>query len=306
MKGFRLASSLLLAVIAIQAFSQQYADSLYLPEEFDSLYEPSGGPEVFIDEFHHNFHTRNGRYSPFARVIEQDGFRVGSLNSEFTRSSLKDIRILVISNALPETSVDEWIAPTASAFTDKEIKTVEKWVKQGGRLFLIADHMPLGGAAAKLASAFGFVFQDGFADDTTTQGGRELFCRANGTLGNTYLTNGVNGFEKVDSVTSFTGQVFQIPEDAESILYCRDGWVLALPDTAWVFNERTPILNASGWSQGAYKTFGKGKIVVFGEAAMFSAQIAEVDGRKFKAGMNSPEGRNNYKLLINTIRWLDE
>jgi hypothetical protein len=29
-----------------------------------------------------------------------------------------------------------------------------------------------------------------------------------------------------------------------------------------------------GWPQGAYKKYGKGKVVVFGEAAMFSAQLA--------------------------------
>jgi len=52
--------------------------------------------------------------------------------------------------------------------------------------------------------------------------------------------------------------------------------------------------------------YGKGKIVVFGEAAMFSAQIAEIDeNTRFNAGMNSPRGKNNYKLLVNIIRWLD-
>ena len=57
-----------------------------------------------------------------------------------------------------------------------------------------------------------------------------------------------------------------------------------LPDTAWVFEKDSPKFNVRGWSQGAYKKYGKGRIVAFGEAAMFSAQVAGSDKRKM--GMN--------------------
>ena len=76
-----------------------------------------------------------------------------------------------------------------------------------------------------------------------------------------------------------------------------------LPDTAWVFDNETPKINVKGWSQGAYKKYGKGKIVAFGEAAMFTAQIAGPE--KVKLGMNHVDAPNNYQLVLNIIRWLD-
>ncbi|MEP2669317.1 MAG: hypothetical protein ABJH04_10005 [Cyclobacteriaceae bacterium] len=38
-------------------------------------------------------------------------------------------------------------------------------------------------------------------------------------------------------------------------------------------------------------------------ASMFSAQIGMPGNRKM--GMNSDEGRDNYKLLLNSMHWLD-
>ena len=49
--------------------------------------------------------------------------------------------------------------------------------------------------------------------------------------------------------------------------------------------------------------YGAGRIACFGEAAMFSAQLAGPN--HFKAGMNSPEAAQNFQLLLNLIHWLD-
>jgi hypothetical protein len=56
-------------------------------------------------------------------------------------------------------------------------------------------------------------------------------------------------------------------------------------------------------SQGAYKSNGKGKVAVFGEAAMFTAQLAGPEQRRI--GMNSDLAPQNYKLVLNVIHWLD-
>ena len=71
----------------------------------------------------------------------------------------------------------------------------------------------------------------------------------------------------------------------------------------WVFEEETTKFNVKGWSQGAFKEYGKGKIVAFGEAAMFTAQLAGPE--KIKMGMNNEVAPENYQLLLNTIHWLD-
>jgi hypothetical protein len=79
--------------------------------------------------------------------------------------------------------------------------------------------------------------------------------------------------------------------------------VIFLPDTAWVIKKDTPKFDVKGWSQGAYKKYGKGKVVAFGEAAMFSAQLAGPG--KIKMGMNNEAAPENYQLLLNIIHWLD-
>ena len=62
--------------------------------------------------------------------------------------------------------------------------------------------------------------------------------------------------------------------------------------------------NISGYSQAAYLPYGNGKIVVSGEAAMFTGQFGA--GLSWqKVGLNSPKAKNNYKLLLNIIHWLD-
>lgn len=244
---------------------RQYADTTYLPPPFEPAYKTGKGPVVHIDEAHNNFHTKNGRYRPFANVLEADGFRVEANTEEFNKKTLKNIDILVISNALHETSLEQWVAPTQSAFTEDEINALEQWVEQGGNLFLISDHMPMAGAAKDVASVFGYSFYDSFADDTTTRSGPDLFTKGEGGLSENLLTNGGDNFFEVDSVTTYTGQAFELPETATSILNTGEGWVVALPDTAWIFNDDTRIISAEGWSQGAFQKYGKGKIVFLGK-----------------------------------------
>jgi len=100
---------------------------------------------------------------------------------------------------------------------------------------------------------------------------------------------------------TFTGQGFKTPDDAISILTFDKRYIIYLPDTAGVFSAETKRISAQGLSQGAYKKFGKGRVVVFGEAGMFTAQIS--DNEKF--GMNYPSAGQNYQLLLNIIHWLD-
>ena len=56
-------------------------------------------PHVAIDEAHRNFHTRDGRYKPFAALMESDGFVV-SAAPHFDGQSLQGVNILVIANAM--------------------------------------------------------------------------------------------------------------------------------------------------------------------------------------------------------------
>ena len=286
------------------SFSQQTADTLYNPKIVNPIYEYDEGPTVFIDEGHHNFHIKNGRYQAFANLLERDGYKVKEYEGKFNENNLSEGKILVISNALNEINVDfdDWILPNPSAFSKTEIKAVKKWVNDGGSLFLIADHMPMAGAAEDLAKAFEFEFTNGFVFNTLSRG-PAYFNLKEKTLTESIITKGRDSTESVEQIATFTGQAFKIPDDATPILTFNKNYVNMLPDTAWVFDDETTKFNAEGWSQGAYKNYGKGKIVVFGEAAMFTAQLA--GSQKRKVGMNNEVAPENYQLLLNIIHWLD-
>jgi hypothetical protein len=49
--------------------------------------------------------------------------------------------------------------------------------------------------------------------------------------------------------------------------------------------------------------FGKGRVAVFGEAAMFSAQVANIDRQSFQVGMNVP-GNDDRQFALNVMHWL--
>jgi len=75
-----------------------------------------------------------------------------------------------------------------------------------------------------------------------------------------------------------------------------------MPEEYWVFEEDTPRIDVSGWSQGGILQHGAGRLAVFGEAAMFTAQV--FDQGRVLAGMNAPEAEGNLALLRRVMAWL--
>ena len=63
----------------------------------------------------------------------------------------------------------------------------------------------------------------------------------------------------------------------------------------------SPSVSVKGWQQGAVLQYGKGRVALFGEAAMFTAQTIEQGGRM---GMNNPHARQNEQFLLNVMHWL--
>lgn len=137
----------LLFVISMPSSAQQVADTLFNSVIKKPAYATGKGPVILVDEAHSNFHTVNGRFAPFANVLRKDGYVVHGSAQHFSSEQLSKGKILVVSNALHPSNLGSWTLPTPSAFTDEEINAVNRWVKEGGSLFLIADHMPFPGAA---------------------------------------------------------------------------------------------------------------------------------------------------------------
>lgn len=277
-------------------FAQQVADPDF-DYDFISRYPEGLGGLVLIDEAHNNFHTREGRYAPFADILTRYGFKVGSLTEEISAQTLAGVKMLVISNPVHESDLSNWVLPNPSAYSPNEITAIEQWVSNGGRLFLIADHMPFGGGAGDLAAAFGFSFGNGFARNPGNQGW-DYFNKENGGLMAHEIT------KDIDQVATFTGQAFTIPEKARGIIRFPKGFISLRPDTAWRFKPETPRIDIEGQFQGAVMAYGKGKLAVFGEAAMFTTQLA--GAQQFKVGMNARGAEQNAPFLINLLSWLDD
>jgi len=282
------------------ALAGQRPDPNFNPPIENPTYPRDSGPVVLIDEAHNNFHTMEGRYKSFADLLARDGFVVRPNKFPFERDSLKSADILVISNALSEQNVKDWSLPTYSAFADNEISSIRDWVCEGGALLLIADHMPFPGAAGKLAAAFGVDWKNGYA--RPKKGGRVVFRRRDGSLIDHPITNGRNESERVHSVATFTGSAFQVDKDAEPLFIFGKGAVCYMVEAPGKVTKQTPIVLIDGWLQGAVMRFGKGRAAFFGEAAMFSAQIAGLPGRPM--GMNNPIASENPQFLLNLMHWL--
>ena len=284
--------------LASFASAQQRPD----PEFDTAIKQPAftkNYPRVLFDEAHNNFHTTTGRYKPFADLITNDGYHVVRNRKPFTRPGLDTFKILVIANALGAEEMDDEGADK-SAFTEEECDAVRDWVKAGGALLLIADHAPFGGAAESLGKRFQIEMNKGYTLDpanSVAEGrpGTLLFSRENKLLAEHPITQGRNDSESIKRVFTFTGQSLKGPKDSVAFM--------VLGDTAQDKADRdsTTLVSAAGRAQGIALKFGKGRVVVMGEAAMLSAQLAGADSQPM--GMNVP-GSDNRQLAINIMHWL--
>jgi hypothetical protein len=293
----------LVLLLAAPAAAQQVADSSFNPPVAQPAYKEGAGPLILIDGAHHNFHTVDGRYQAFAKLARRNGYRVAGNTKSFSTMSLRDAKILVIANALNQRNANgQWSLPTPSAFSADEIRAVEAWVKAGGSLMLVSDHMPFPGAMGDLASAFGVHMMNGFAvQNDSLANGIFVDTRAVGSLHDHAITRGRSAAERVDSVKIFTGQGFRIDSGAPLLSIEIDATML-MPRVAWQFNDSTPRVSARGLLQGAAIEFGKGRVAVFAEAAMFSAQVTGPDRRPM--GMNDPAAPQNPQFMLNVLHWL--
>lgn len=263
-------------------------------------YDPAH-PVVLFDDAHHNRHSITSTYKPLARLLENDGYDVRRLEDRVEPEALRNVAVFVIPSAK---SNDDTSASTA--FDSEEIDVLHGWVQSGGSLLLIIDHYPFGPAVADLARRFGIetgagmTFDPVHHDRASRDDSQLVFSRENGLLGTHPIT------AQVARVVTFTGDSVRAP-GADVLLRLSD---TAVHRTATPRIERDggdvrvhvdfgPPIPAKGWAQAIALPYGRGRIVVFGEAAMATEQ--EDGGRKI--GMNLP-GNDNRQFVRNTFRWL--
>lgn len=268
----------------------------------------SAPPRVLFDEAHNNYHTAAGRYQPFARLMGNDGYTIDPISTPFTPEALSAADILVIAGARGTNDRND-----APAFTDAECDIVREWVRGGGSLLLITDHFPFGAAARNLGDRFGIAMSGGSVEDSLSYDvasgdlSQLVFTLADSTIVDHPITRGRSPAESISRVMTFMGQSLAGPagsvgflrlsstavDRAADVTVERDGGdtrVIVMPGSS------TP---AAGRAQGLAIEYGRGRIVVLGEAAMLSAQ--RQNDRSF--GMQLP-GIDNRQLALNIMHWL--
>ena len=298
--------ALLLGVLSALYTVPQIADPNFNARVNGPTYT-SQHPIVIFDEAHRNFHTSTGRYKPFAELLTNDGYSIIPNREKFHSRLLAGGHILVIANA--QGANDRGDEP---AFTEDECDAVRDWVNTGGSLLLITDIYPTGSAAGNLAQRFGVEMSCGYTEDpanhVSNRPGTLLFAREKGLITQHPITDGRSEQERINNVITYTGQSLKGPEGSVSILRLADTAVDIVPELVETESPDGPPqktirygdpVSAAGRAQGLAFKYGKGRVVVLGEAGVISAQ-RQRDG---VFGMNDTRA-DNRQFTLNIMHWL--
>ena len=120
-------------------------------------------------------------------------------------------------------------------------------------------------------------------------------------LGRHPITEGRDIYEAVHSVESFTGQSLSVPAGATALLVLPpDALEVASADDINILTRGggVPARSAGGRAQALAMPFGKGRVVIAGEAAMFTEQIISGLGR---VGLRD---HDDQQFALNAMHWL--
>ena len=101
---------------SVQTVADDWVPAVARPE-----FAHATGPVVLVDAAHGNWHTIDGRFNVFARLLEKDGYQVRSADGPVSSQLLATADVFVIANAVKGGENSEWKLPTPEAFTADEI-----------------------------------------------------------------------------------------------------------------------------------------------------------------------------------------
>ena len=101
---------------------RQVPDESFQPEIGTPAYSVGKGPVIMLDEAHASFHTVDGRYKPFVRLLERDGYVIRPATSKVswellsacTIRLLPDVPIANIEAKIPGATVDTAMDPVGA------------------------------------------------------------------------------------------------------------------------------------------------------------------------------------------------
>jgi hypothetical protein len=303
-----------LATAPVRA-QDQMADPDWRPRVAAPAYA-ANGPRLRIDQGHGSVQTIEGRYAPFAALARADGYVVDVARGLLTApGTLDGIDVLVISN--PASPRDG--SGRISAFDGAEIEALAGWVEAGGSLLLVADHAPHGAAAQALAARFGVEMGQGYLFQVAGRGPSTNLTYPRAALADHPIIDGRGPSEAVKLVRTFTGQSLKGPPGS-TILIATDAQSHEVADLATLqrLNDRlaageppetviAELARPALPAQGLAFAFGRGRVVVLGEAGMLTAQIVRFPDDRDRApqrfGLNAG-GHDDQQFALNALHWL--
>src|SRR5260221_2011215 len=298
-------SLLLCSLVVPLVFATQRGDAQPKPANTavtNPAYADAVHPKILFDEAHHNWHKSSARYKPFADLLKNDGYVVVANIRKITLEVLAGYDVFVCSNAFqsePDSVTGR--LPTSLAFTADECHALKQWARSGGSILLIADHEPAGNAVENLSDSLSVNMSKSYTVDPKNfdrlvfDASWIRYSPKNKNLGNHQIIQGRNDAERIKSAISFTGQSLKGPKHSIPILLLSD-------DAYDVVNIEDPgkasTVSAKGRCQGLAMEFGRGRVVVWGEAAMLTTQNGE-DGINY-------HDADNKQLVLNIVHWLSK
>lgn len=300
-------------VLAVVAASAQQSASSATTISIAPAFEHGKGPVIAIDEAHKNTHTFGSPpFRGLVQLLQADGYQVRPFAERISPASLTSVDVLLLSGP------GGWLGPDES-LSSQEVADLIQWVKGGGSLLLILDHMPAPRNSARLTAALGISrWENGYVavqlQDSVVS--NIIFWRAeflpaaapplgptgprggmgyqgsDAQLAKHAITEGRTPAERVERVATFGGSAFQAPAGAEPLLTLpRQAISQMPPETPGappVFTQQTPHASVGEWLQGAVMQLGQGRVALIGETGLFSGGPA-ADNRKF---------------VLNVMHWL--
>lgn len=270
-------------------------------------------PLIVFDQGHHNYGIDESDHV-IEQFLSEYGFIVRQDTELITRRGLEGVDVFHTSNALAAENVDHWALPTPSAFTPDEIRILLSWVREGGSLLVVIEHMPMGGSYGALATALGLDVSNGFAVDETllssyssdiiSDAGDLLFRRREGSLADHPIMNGQTPFGPIDHLATNTGSAFRLPAQGLSLITFDSNVVSLEPDVSWVFDDDTTRVSVAGWSQAGVIELGNGRVVVLGDNFLISAPAYLEPPYVHDENNEAERGAHNHQFTLNLYRWL--
>jgi hypothetical protein len=314
---FAAGAALVVAGLGWTATTSQTIDRSWVAEVVPPAFAgPTARPRVFVDAAHYNVHTARGSYAPLVALLRRDGYRVRDQTSPFSTASLAEADLLIVANPLGLRGVIQHTLNLAglerrvrlrpAAIPDLEVAEVARWVSGGGALLIAADHAPAGEAAQRLAEAFGVGMSNWWVEDAdhhdpvTSNPAFVLYTAESGLAVEHSIIAGRSDYERVRRVLTFTGQTLRVPDAAVSLLTLSS----SAREYPYRQSREAEGRSAAGGSQAAALRYGRGRVVVLGEAAMLTAQASPLpDGSMLRFGINRTD-MDNEQFALNVIHWL--